>query len=126
MCNINHTYARIGALWEGRYKASLVQTEQYLLTCYRYIELNPVRANMVAAPGDYLWTSYQANAYGQNDKNITAHSEYLRLGQTQIERCKTYRELFKDKIEETLQRSTRRKQAGRPCVKGMRRQYDIY
>ena len=142
---INHSYARSGTLWEGRYKASLVQTERYLLTCYRYIELNPVRAGMVASPGDYLWSSYHANAFGEDNKNIICHEEYLRLGTTWIERYKVYRELFryfindemihiirdainqelvvgserfKDKIEETLQRSARRKQAGRPLVKG--------
>jgi putative transposase len=150
---INHTYARTGTLWEGRYKASLIQSEQYLLTCYRYIELNPIRANMVAVPGDYLWSSYHANAFGKKDTNVIAHDEYLKLGETCIERYEAYRELFryhiddgmvhvirdainqelvvgsdrfKDKIEKTLQRSTRRKQAGRPCVKETNGQYDAY
>ena len=53
----NGVYRRTGTLWEGRYKASLVQTDSYLLTCYRYIELNPVRAEMVPDPGDYPWSS---------------------------------------------------------------------
>lgn len=49
---LNARYNRTGTLWEGRYKASLVQADENLLTCQRYIELNPVRAGMVAAPGD--------------------------------------------------------------------------
>lgn len=44
---VNKTYRRTGTLWESRHKASLVQEEQYLLKCYRYIELNPVRAEIV-------------------------------------------------------------------------------
>ena len=59
---VNRTYKRSGSLWEGRFRASLVQTEQYLLSCYRYIEMNPVRANMVKHPQDYQWSSYAANA----------------------------------------------------------------
>lgn len=50
---VNFSYKRTGTLWEGRHKASLIQTQTYLLSCYRYIELNPVRAGMVERPGDY-------------------------------------------------------------------------
>lgn len=64
---VNKTYRRSGTLWESRYKASLVDAENYLLACYRYIELNPVRANMVVHPGDYPWSSYRAHAYGEQD-----------------------------------------------------------
>jgi putative transposase len=64
---VNYSYKRSGTLWEGRYKASLVQTEQYLLTCSRYIELNPVRAGMVQHPKDHKWTSYRAHAHGAED-----------------------------------------------------------
>ena len=59
---INHTYRRTGSLWEGRFKASLVDSEAYLLTCMRYIEMNPVRANMVQHPAEYAWSSYASNA----------------------------------------------------------------
>ena len=62
---INHTYRRSGTLWEGRYKSSLINAEEYLLACYRYIELNPVRANMVSHPADYRWTSYRFNGQGE-------------------------------------------------------------
>lgn len=72
----NRAYHRSGALWEGRYKASPVDTEHYLLACYRYIELNPVRANMVKQPEDYAYSSYHANALAKPDKLITPHSVF--------------------------------------------------
>jgi putative transposase len=76
----NFTYGRTGTLWEGRYKATLIDTERYLLTCYRYIELNPVRAGLVAGPGEYPWSSYGANALGRYDPLVTLHGQYLGLG----------------------------------------------
>ncbi len=78
----NATYGTNGSIWEGRYKASLIHDEQYLLTCMRYIELNPVRANMTKSPGHYRWSSYRANAQGKEDKLLTAHPLYLSLGKT--------------------------------------------
>ena len=59
---INKLYRRTGTLWEGRHKASLVDTDNYLLTVSRYIEMNPVAANMVQHPSEYQWTSYMCNA----------------------------------------------------------------
>jgi putative transposase len=70
---INYTYGTSGSIWEGRYKASLVHDEEYLLTCMRYIELNPVRANMVRAPGQYRWSSFRQNGLGKPDSLVTAH-----------------------------------------------------
>ncbi len=55
---VNRFYKRSGSVWEGRFKSSLIQAEEYLLTCYRYIELNPVRADMVRDPGEYAWSSF--------------------------------------------------------------------
>ncbi len=75
----NHSYRRSGTLWEGRYKSCLVQTERYLLECYRYIELNPVRAGMMDDPADYRWSSYRDNGLGQSGFRLTPHDEYLRL-----------------------------------------------
>jgi putative transposase len=95
---INGRYRRTGTLWEGRYKSCLVDTERYLLTCYRYIELNPVRAAMVADPGDYVWSSYRANAQLLPDLVVMPHAEYLRLGADAAERCVAYRELFKEAL----------------------------
>lgn len=61
---VNDRYGRTGTLWERRYKSCLVDSETYLLSCYRHIELNPVRAAMVTAPGDYRWSSFRSNAEG--------------------------------------------------------------
>jgi hypothetical protein len=63
----NWHYKRTGTLWEGRYRATVVEAENYLVECMRYIELNPVRAGMVAHPRDYAWSSYRANAEGRMD-----------------------------------------------------------
>ena len=60
----NNTYQRKGTLWEGRYKATLIDSEHYALGCYRYIELNPVRAEMVEHPAEYPWSSYGFNGLG--------------------------------------------------------------
>ncbi len=91
---INHQYNRTGTLWEGRYKSSLVQDELYLLACMRYIELNPVRANMVKTASDYQWSSYHYNALGKNNELVTAHPLYLSLGKDKPSRNKAYRSLF--------------------------------
>jgi putative transposase len=98
----NFTYKRSGTLWEGRYKASLVQTEQYLLELYRYIELNPMRANMVSEPGDYGWSSYQCNALGKQSELLTAHEVYLALGKTDEIRRSRYRDLFRAGVDARL------------------------
>ncbi len=78
---INRTYGKTGSLWEGRHKGCVIDSEQYLLACMRYIELNPVRAGMVSKPSDYEWSSYHMNAIGQNDKVVIPHGLYLLLGQ---------------------------------------------
>ena len=92
---INTTYRRTGTLWEGRHKASLVQVEPYLLKCYRYIELNPVAANMVSHPSDYSWSSYPHHAQGTPNRLICDHVLYEQLGSTPPERQHAYRELFR-------------------------------
>ncbi|GJL76398.1 transposase [Nitrosomonas sp.] len=76
----NHQYNRTGTLWESRYKAILLDSEQYLLTCSRYIELNPVRADMVGYPAKYPWSSYDFNALGLSDSLIKEHNIYTALG----------------------------------------------
>jgi len=97
---INGVYRRSGTLWEGRYKSSVIQCDRYLLTCYRYIELNPLRAGMVENPGNYRWSSYRCNAHGRPDRLVTMHSEYLKLGADDGQRQHAYRELFKHKIDD--------------------------
>jgi putative transposase len=140
---INHSYRRSGTLWEGRYKASLVDSEAYLLTCMRYIEMNPVRAGMVDSPDEYRWSSYAANARGESNRLINDHPVYDFLGTTASDRQYAYRELFrfhledkqlhdiraalnqepvigredfKERIEIMLERQTRPGQPGRPRI----------
>jgi len=96
---INRSYRRSGTLWEGRFRSCLTQSEEYVLACYRYIELNPVRAAMVARPEEYRWSSYRANGQGAVDRLITPHEEYLRLGRTDDERRGAYRALFKARLD---------------------------
>jgi putative transposase len=98
--SINHTYGRTGTLWDGRYKSSLVQAETYLLLCQRYIELNPIRAGMVADPADYRWSSYRANALGAADPLLSPHPLYLALGADDDARRHAYRELFHGALDE--------------------------
>lgn len=98
----NREYQRSGTLWEGRFRSSLVQSEQYLLRCYRYIELNPVRAHMVSDPSEYAWSSYHCNALGKGSSLCSPHSEYLLLGKTSAQRQRAYRALFSDVIDGNL------------------------
>lgn len=99
---VNRTYGRSGGLWEGRFRSCLVQAEDYVLACYRYIEMNPVRANLAAHPGDYAWSSYAANAEGSSDGLITPHDEYFRLGPNDSERRGRYRELVHQSLDVRL------------------------
>lgn len=96
----NHIYGRTGTLWEGRYKSTLVDSESYLLTVYRYIELNPVRADMVSHASEYPWSSYRYNAMGKEIQLITPHTQYVQLGKTATERQQAYRALFRGRMAE--------------------------
>ena len=91
---INRTYQRSGTLWDGRYRSCLTQEENYVLSCYRYIELNPVRAKMVAHPSDYRWSSCRANAYGETSSLLVPHESYLAFGSNQFARQACYLELL--------------------------------
>lgn len=97
--HINRVHSRTGTLWEGRFKASLVDTETYFLRCCRYIECNPLRAKMVQAPGEYRWSSYQNHAFGAPDKLLTVHEQYERLGSSDEARQRAYRELFRTALD---------------------------
>ena len=98
---INRQYRRTGTLWQGRYKASLVHDEAYLLHCQRYIELNPVRAGMVRDPGHYAHSSYRCNALGVEDPIVSPHLLYTQLvtGPAQLG---NYRKLFESELERNL------------------------
>jgi putative transposase len=97
---VNDRYHRTGTLWEGRYKSSLVDRETYLLHCYRYIELNPVRARMTIDPLHYPWSSHSFNAFGRNDPLIQPHDSYLALGATSEQRCAAYRALAMETLSQ--------------------------
>jgi putative transposase len=141
--SLNRKRGRTGTLWEGRYKACPVQTDYYLLACYRYIELNPVRAGLVLSPADYAYSSFRRNALGRNDPVITSHSVYSELGETSPDRQLGYQRLFEhefspeqlttirrtteschvlgnddfvDRIEATLGRPVRPGKRGRPKI----------
>jgi len=104
---INDTYGTSGSIWEGRFKASLISDEQYLLTCMRYIELNPVRANMVNSPGYYRWSSYRYNAQSKSNKIVTEHPLYVAIGRMKAVRCENYKSLFKVHIDDEQLNSIR-------------------
>ncbi|MEJ6021864.1 transposase [Ramlibacter sp. PS4R-6] len=89
----NKRQGRTGTLWEGRYKSTLIQAERYLLACMVYIDLNPVRAGLVANPADYLWCSYLHYTGRRADKLITPHPLYWELGNTPFAREQAYADL---------------------------------
>lgn len=96
---VNRTYQRSGTLWEGRFRSCLTQEETYLLTCQRYIEMNPVRAGMVKTPDEYRWSSFRANALGEPHPTLTPHPIYQSLGTTEGNRQQAYRELFRQELD---------------------------
>jgi putative transposase len=96
---VNRRYGRTGTLWEGRYRSCLTQSESYVLACYRYIELNPVRAGIVDLPEEYPWSSHGSNGEGKDDPLITPHDEYRRLGRSDDERLLHYRELVRSHLD---------------------------
>ena len=91
---IYQTHERTGTLWKDRYKSTLVDADNYFLTVSRYIELNPVRAEMVAHPAEYPWSSYQYSALGKSIELITPHFLYQGLAETEKTRQKRYTALF--------------------------------
>jgi putative transposase len=128
MTNHVHRLGRSGTLWEGRFHSCLVNSDTYVLACYRYIELNPVRAGMVAAPGQYPWSSYSSNADGVPSDLVAAHAAYDALATHPDSRARSYKELCLDApsplILEEIRKATRigcvvgkrRKTRGRPAA----------
>ena len=100
--HVNRTYRRTGTLFEGRFRSSLVEADGYLLACQRYIELNPVRAQMVEAPDDYQWSSYSANGLGSPDPLVDPHPLYTALAESDAARRSAYRNLFADTLPDDL------------------------
>ena len=95
----NRRYGRTGTLWEGRFKSTPIDSDEYYLACSRYIELNPVRAGMVSKPGEYAWSSFRRNALGEPDVLISSHLVFDALGSTEERRRLAYRDLFDSCLE---------------------------
>lgn len=138
----NRRHGRTGTLWESRFRSCLVQTERYLLTLYRYIDLNPVRAAIVDSVERYPWSSARANLELVTDACMSPHPLYLALGADVAERANRYRdwlragipddelaairahvqqeralgsERFQDMVARTLNRAVAVRPRGRPC-----------
>ena len=90
----NHRHGRSGTLWEGRYRSTLIQSERYLLACMVYIDLNPVRAGLVARPTEWPWSSHAHYLGLRNDRLVTPHALYWALGNTPFAREAAYGELL--------------------------------
>ena len=130
--HVNRVHARTGNLWEGRYRSCLAATERYVLACYCYVELNPVRAGMVSQPGEYPWSSYHANAQGRPDSLLVPHPAFLALGADHALSRRAYRSLVLTTLEpllmEEIRSATRSGRAlgveprgrGRPTKNGVR------
>jgi putative transposase len=95
----NYAYSRTGTLFEGRFRSCLVQSREYLLTCLRYIELNPVRAGIVGDPGERRWSSYQTHGFGMEAKMWTPHRDDISLGDSSTARQRAYRGLMSDLLD---------------------------
>ena len=112
---LNRRHGRSGGLWEGRYRASVIDSERYFLICQCYIELNPVRASLVPDAGDYKWSSYRANGQGAFDPLLTPHALYLALGASEASRRRAYGALIAEAItareQERVRTSGRRGEA---------------
>ncbi|MCH9691880.1 MAG: transposase [Gammaproteobacteria bacterium] len=99
---INHRYKRSGTLWGGRYKSSLIDSDSYLLSCYRYVELRPLYLGVVEHLADHFWSSFDHNTNITKDPIITEHNLYLALGDSPHERAQAYRNLFRCQFEYRL------------------------
>ena len=95
---INSRYNRTGTLFEGRFKASLVQQDAYFLMCMRYIELNPVRANMVLTPAQYTWSSFHENTGMATRHLVRPHYVYLALASERTNVEQSYLSLFENEM----------------------------
>ena len=86
----NNRHGRSGTLWEGRYRSTLIETERYLLACMVYLDLNPVRAGIVAQPLAWPWSSHAHHLGQRSDRLVTPHALYWALGNTPFAREAAY------------------------------------
>ena len=99
----NDQHGRTGTLWEGRYKSTVIQAATHLLSCMAYMDLNPVRAGLVAAPQDYPWSSYGHYLGHRVDRLITAHSIVWAMGNTPFSRESAYAEIVQRGVDGAAQ-----------------------
>jgi REP-associated tyrosine transposase len=110
--HINERFGRTGTLWGPRFRSTPIDADEYCLACYRYIELNPVRAGIASAPSDYRWSSYRINGLGEISTLVVPHPTYLALGGSVATRREAYRNLFQHGLSaitlDRIRRGTRR------------------
>ena len=138
----NRKYQRAGTLWQGRYRATLIDADHYFLACSNYIEINPVRSGIAPSAVEYPWSSYAHHAGVRHDPLITDHRLYWALGNTPFEREAAYKKMaerglsadeidtitaatdkgwalgseqFKTMLEQRVQRRVRPAKRGRPA-----------
>lgn len=98
----NRKYGRAGTLWQGRFKTSVIESEQYFMLCSRYIEMNPVRAGLVSHPSEYRWSSYAHHVGDKPDALIADHPLYWALGNTPFEREAAYTQLMSQTVSQEV------------------------
>lgn len=123
----NRRYSRTGSLWERPFRSCLVDSNAYVLACYRYIELNPVRAGMVVRPGAHPWSSYSGNAAERIDPLLTSHAEYAALAEHERQPGHAYRSFMATSDEPAFLRDIRgATEAGYPLVgEALRRKLEL-
>src|SRR4051812_17873506 len=109
---VNLRHGRSGTLWEGRFHSGLAANEHYALACYRYIDLNPVRAGLVQRAADYRWSSYRANTCAQLEHFLSPHATYLAIANAAPERAAGYAALCDTSLEQTVMEDIRKATRG--------------
>jgi putative transposase len=110
--HFNRKYGRTGTLWEGRFRSCIVDSTSYVLACYRYIELNPVRAGIVAHPSLYPWSSYAGNMGMRADALVAPHAEFLSMARDDGPRHAVYRDLLNEGLSSSMLTAIRTATAG--------------
>jgi len=103
----NKRHDRTGTLWEGRFRSCVTESARYVLACYRYIEMNPVRAGMVTSAGDYGWSSFGINTGQRTGALVSPHIEFIALGEEESTRFAAYKKLFEQEVEPSVLRVIR-------------------
>ena len=114
----NRRYGRTGTLWEERFYSTPVESDRYVLSCSRYIELNPVRAAIVEHPADYRWSSYHDNVNPASGSWLVPHPSLLALGSTPLEAGERYRVMFQDPIDAEMLAALRNRRPPPPGTPG--------